>query len=509
MSMKDATPRTAHWANAATSLGNLLAAPGPADEAEAIQPLPEDEAALESAPLVAPPSGLRWAVRGLLAITLVIALLSDPNALLDHPGLAVALAVVLVALDRMRIDIFDRAQVSPAGVMSLALAFLFGPLGVLFAEALVAGDRAVRRVSPTRIGFDLSNQVLAGTASFGVYVALHDSLGTIGAATAGALANYLVSASLLSVVLSVMGKTSLRATWGEQFAWLWVHYLAFGALAGGLVLMHVTLGVWAVALFTLPIAVLWIAEHQYLSRSRRSVSELRSRNAELEVAHKQLSSALDDRQQLLERAHTSYLRTITTLGRAVQARDPYAMGRCERVTRIAQRLADELGFGAEERHAIAVGVICADIGKVGIPDRLLTGRGELSLADHKALRSYPEISAFILDELDVPTLVKEMARNHLERWDGAGSPDRLAGEDIPMAARILAVADALDHKTSEGPGRAALTLDHALSEFAMETGTRFCPTVVGSLRNCLNTDPALRSYFGGDAFIQEGTPYAA
>jgi ribonuclease P protein subunit RPR2 len=187
------------------------------------------------------------------------------------------------------------------------------------------------------------------------------------------------------------------------------------------------------------------------------------------------------------------------------------MGRCERVTRIAQRLAGELGFGAEDREAIAVGVICADIGKVGIPDRLLNVNpsGDLPERDAQVLRSYPKTSAFILDELEVPALVREMARNHLERWDGSGSPDSLAGAEIPLAARILAVADALDRKTSDGPGRPAIALDLALNEFDMESGSRFCPTVVNAMRHCLDTDPALRSYFGGSAFTQEGTPHAA
>jgi len=87
------------------------------------------------------------------------------------------------------------------------------------------------------------------------------------------------------------------------------------------------------------------------------------------------------------------LRTIVTLARAVQARDPYAAGRSERVTRLAQRIAGELGFGVELNHAIAVGVVCADIGKIGLPDRLLQGRGQLSDEDYATLRSYPAMSS--------------------------------------------------------------------------------------------------------------------
>ena len=160
---------------------------------------------------------------------------------------------------------------------------------------------------------------------------------------------------------------------------------------------------------------------------------------------------------------SAYLRTIITLARAVQARDPYAAGRSERVTRLAQRVAAELGLGAVHNHAIAVGVVCADIGKIGLPDRLLHGRGHLPAEDYAILRSYPAISSFILAELELPAIVKEMARSHLERWDGQG---------------VF--------------GGAALAT--AFSEVAAESGTRFCPNVVEAARRCLAADPALRDY---------------
>jgi HD-GYP domain-containing protein (c-di-GMP phosphodiesterase class II) len=188
-------------------------------------------------------------------------------------------------------------------------------------------------------------------------------------------------------------------------------------------------------------------------------------------------------------AADAYLRTIITLARAVQARDPYAAGRSERVTRLAQRIAAELGLAADHNHAIAVGVVCADIGKIGLPDRLLHGRGHLSESDYAILRSYPAISSFILAELELPEIVKEMARSHLERWDGRGGPDHLAGESIPLFARVLSVADAIDHKVAGGQA-----LPPAFAEIQAESATRFCPTVVDAAHRCLAADPALRDY---------------
>ena len=174
------------------------------------------------------------------------------------------------------------------------------------------------------------------------------------------------------------------------------------------------------------------------------------------------------------------LGTIVTLARAVQARDPYAAGRSEHITRLAQRIAGELGFGVELNHAIAVGVVCADIGKIGLPERLLQGRGQLSDEDYATLRSYPAMSSYILGELDLPAVVKEMARSHLERWDGNGGPDGLAGESIPIFARILAVADAVDATS--------------FADVAPQAGTRFCPATVAAAERSLAADRALGAY---------------
>ena len=125
------------------------------------------------------------------------------------------------------------------------------------------------------------------------------------------------------------------------------------------------------------------------------------------------------------------LRTIVTLARAVQARDPYAAGRSEHITRLAQLIAGDL-----------VGVVCADIGRIGPPDRLLQGRGQLSDEDYATLRSYPAMSSYILGELDLPAVVKEMARcNALpsERKDRPNYVDRLTQQEDAMKARIARI----------------------------------------------------------------------
>jgi putative nucleotidyltransferase with HDIG domain len=159
------------------------------------------------------------------------------------------------------------------------------------------------------------------------------------------------------------------------------------------------------------------------------------------------------------------------------------------VAEVAQLLAKELGFDEAEQRAISVGAVIHDIGKVGIPDDILLKQGRLSPDELEIIRRHPEISTYILAELELPSMVKEMVRHHHERIDGRGYPDGLAGEDIPLAARVLAVADALDAMTTDRPYRYARPLDDARAEIAAQVGLQFCPRVVAALDDSFATEP--------------------
>jgi putative nucleotidyltransferase with HDIG domain len=231
--------------------------------------------------------------------------------------------------------------------------------------------------------------------------------------------------------------------------------------------------------------MLWIAEKQYLDRSKSSVIELRSKYDELEKANVRLRSLLGENEELLGRMHRSYLSTITSLARTVEAKDPYTSGHTERVADIAMELAREMGFDESQIPTVNVGAIIHDIGKIGIADQILLKPGPLSPEEFKEMRRHPEISSYIVAELELPPIVKQMVRSHHERYDGGGYPDGLAGEEIPLAARILSVADALDAMTSDRPYRNALPLEVALGEIEKQVGTQFCPKVVAGLSSAL------------------------
>ena len=198
--------------------------------------------------------------------------------------------------------------------------------------------------------------------------------------------------------------------------------------------------------------------------------------------------------RVLADVHRSYLQAITTLGRIVQARDPETAGRTERLTRVARAVGAELGLGPDDLHALTVGVLVHDIGKVG-------------LADDADPRLCPELSARILETIELPAIVKDMAVHRLERYDGSGVPDRRTGEDIPLAARIMAAAEALEAATVPTPARPALPMGAAIDALRRQAGTRLCPRVVDALEAALRRDTDLRRYFA-DSGDPETAPLA-
>jgi len=413
--------------------------------------------------------------------TALVAGLSDFDRVADAPVALALLIALIVAPDRVRISLFERASTSPATVPAIVLACLFGPLGPICGEAAIAlthkGPRLKRLV-------DFGLLSLSGVAAASVFAALPHphGAGLLGVSGLAGLAYYAANSVLISVVWRLHEGIRGLDAWLVRMAWLWPHNIAAGLVAGVFLLGERSIGTSAFLIFFLPLGMSWVTQKQYLDRSRSSVEELRRSHDELQRANGQLES-------LLERTRTSYLSTIASLARTIEAKDPYTGGHTERVGEYAQMLARELGFAEDDLEAVEVGAIVHDIGKIGIPDRILLKPGRLDAEEFAEMRRHPEISSYILEELDLPQIVYDMARNHHERFDGNGYPDGLAGEEIPLAARVLTVADAFDAMTSDRPYRRAMSVEEALAEIRNGAGTQFCPAVAEALDACFAAQP--------------------
>ena len=177
----------------------------------------------------------------------------------------------------------------------------------------------------------------------------------------------------------------------------------------------------------------------------------------------------------------SYVATVRALSNAVEARDAYTGKHAERVTAYALTLAAAAGLEVERTPQVEFGFLLHDVGKVGVPDSILFKPGSLTPDEYAVMIQHPCIGVDILGHVEFIGEGLEIVRHHHERWDGRGYPDGLAGEEIPAAARVFAVADALDALTTDRPYRRATDWLSARHEIIAGAGTQFDPTVVDAL----------------------------
>lgn len=163
---------------------------------------------------------------------------------------------------------------------------------------------------------------------------------------------------------------------------------------------------------------------------------------------------------------------------ALNTKDTEPPGHIERVTGYTMELADRLAIPTAERYHMERGALLHDIGKVGIPDQILHKRGKLSADEWLEMRKHPVIGYQMCAKVDLLRQASLVVLYHHERWDGAGYPDGLRGDAIPISARIFAVADALDALSSERPYRQPQSYASVRAEIAKGAGTQFDPAVV-------------------------------
>jgi len=172
------------------------------------------------------------------------------------------------------------------------------------------------------------------------------------------------------------------------------------------------------------------------------------------------------------------LSAVYALASTVEARDPYVYGHSRKVNTYAVALAEAIGLSPDEVSKISTAALLHDIGKIGISDKVLKKKGKLNEEDWEAIKAHPRLGANIVS--NIPSLVPCVSSilHHHERWDGGGYPEGLKGEDIPIGARILAIADSFEAMTSARLYRPALSLEEVLRELRQGAGIQFDPKLV-------------------------------
>jgi HD-GYP domain-containing protein (c-di-GMP phosphodiesterase class II) len=196
-------------------------------------------------------------------------------------------------------------------------------------------------------------------------------------------------------------------------------------------------------------------------------------------------------EEALDGVREMYVSTMTSLATVVEAKDPTTRGHLDRTHRYGLALAERIDPELAARPEIGYGFFLHDIGKVGVPESVLCKPGPLDEAEWAVMREHPAIGAQIVAPIRFLSGAVDIVRSHHERWDGAGYPRGLRGEDIPLAARIFAIADSFDAMTSDRPYRAAMPLELALDEIRDGAGTQFDPEVAKAFLELAHDDLVL------------------
>jgi putative nucleotidyltransferase with HDIG domain len=213
------------------------------------------------------------------------------------------------------------------------------------------------------------------------------------------------------------------------------------------------------------------------STLQRQAVALRARSRELMESYRRLEE--------------SSLEAIQSLNATVDAKDPYTAGHSARVQRIALAVAEELGVPGERLDAVRFGGLFHDIGKIAVPDTILTKPGALEPEEYEVIKRHPVDGADILAHFGRLRDAVPLIRHHHERWDGRGYPDQLSGAEIPQEACVVGLADAWDAMTTDRPYRPALTVEEAAAEVRRCSGTQFSPAVVDAFFAAFRRQPAV------------------
>ena len=355
---------------------------------------------------------------------------------------------------------------------TLSVNFLFTLLGILelgLPETLCIGLastlaqfywRPARRVKLVQLVFNLSQVTVSSAVAYGAYkfteIYLLHGPGQL-ALLIAAVMHYGCNTVAMAIIIGLTEDKRIFRVWKEVYLWSFPYYMVGAAAAGLVHFLNAHIG-WQSSLLVLPpIYLMYRSYRLYLGK------------VEAEKKHAEQLSII-------------HLRTIEALALAIEAKDQTTGDHLQRVRIYAMELAKDLRLSEDETEALKAASVLHDIGKLAVPEHIISKPGKLTPEEFEKMKIHPIVGAEILEQVNFPYPVVPIVRAHHEKWDGSGYPSGLAGEAIPIGARILTAVDCLDALASDRQYRKALPLDEAMAKVASESGTSFDPRVVAILR---------------------------
>ena len=354
------------------------------------------------------------------------------------------------------------------GIMgSLSVSYIFVLIGVLElslgetlalgAAGAVAGSlwNAKFRPRPIQVFFNVGSLVVSSTGSWWAFRGMAN-LGVDHPAAqlaVAAVAYYVLNTFSVAIVVAITERKPMVAVWRKNYGWAFPNYILGATVAGLSAYLSHQHG-WPVAVLVLPVIyALYHSFRMYLDR------------IENEKTHAEEMSAL-------------HLRTIEALALAIEAKDDCTSEHLSRVQVYALEIGRELGLDELQLKALQAAAILHDIGKLAVPDYIISKPGRLTADEFEKMKIHPVVGAEILERVQFPYPVAPIVRSHHEKWDGSGYPSGLRGEQIPIGARILSTVDCLDALASDRQYRRAMSLEKSLQIVMEESSKAFDPAVV-------------------------------
>src|SRR5262245_34098149 len=439
------------------------------------------------------PVAARLYVAGVIVISVALLLVSVPQAKFQQPLLFIALVVLSSATAALKVHLpltTGGSTMSVSYAVDFASLLLLGPNETMLVAAGSAFSQCnlnrKERNPFYRTAFSAASLVITVHAAGLAFTTLGGTASqtplTVARPLVGAATVYfLLNTGLVATAIALSTRSGLMSTWHHNFLWSAPSYFVGAGIA-------------AVAAWFVEHAGFWIAPFTF------APMYLTYRT------YKVYMGRIEDEQRHVQQTSDLHLATIEALARAIDAKDQTTQMHIRRVQLYATCLAKSAGLSESEIQGVKTAALLHDIGKLAVPEHILSKPGPLTQEEFQKIRIHPQVGAEIIAAVPFPYPVAPLILSHHERWDGKGYPQGIAGEAIPIGARILTIVDYYDAITTERPYHKALSHESALGLLKHEAGRtldpKLLPVFIELLPTLIAEANALSHEAGGPAPVQ-------
>lgn len=426
------------------------------------------------------------AVVGAGAIALAVgSFMVDPDRF--DMRMFVFLTVLAGVSQRLPVFLFRNSAVSVSFAATTAAYVLFGTGLALWVNLAAAAVNAFtpQRKPAEKILFNTSALTISAFLAGLVYGVLGgrtaptEIIPTVFAVVVSGSVYFIVNSLLVSTVIVLTTRERFLEVYRENYSWMAVNWIAASVNGAALALAYQAISIFGALAFVMPLGVAWWSFKLFMTKSkeaRRHTEELHTLNGVLQAMNTKLQE--------------SQVSIVAALVGALEAKGEGTPGYAAATMEHAVATARRMRLSDEEVATVQLAALFHDLGKIGVAENILRKAGPLGWAEWQQVKDHTVIGANMLSRIPTLAMVRPAVRGHHERWDGTGYPDKLAGEGIPIAARIVAACDAFQAMISPRAYRPARTPESAIDELVRSAGTQFDPQVVDALVSVLREQSA-------------------